>query len=226
MKWTSVIQQKIKAALVLCTIMSLIVLFNFIERNNVAGMNDSVNSIYKDRLIPATDIFYISENFYEKRFLTEQFLQSANGSLPVLRSQLASHNQKINALLNKYAATYLVDEESKYFNELKDRVREYRSVEEKVLELSLLNRKPEAAELFQRSGKPALQNTVKQLAELTRIQTTVGGQLIKDSKGRVATASMISSLQMVLAIITGLIIIALIFASAISNRKEQNFHLN
>lgn len=226
MKWTFAIQQKLKAATVLCGIMLMIVLFTFIERKNVADMNRSVTSIYNDRLIPATDIFYLSEHLYGKRFLTEQFLQSDNPGVTELRNELNKHNKSIKSLISRFEKTYLVNKEQEYLNNLRSKVQDYNQIEIKILNLSIAGSKDVALALYESEGKKTLEATIKQLALLTRIQTTVGGELIKDSNGKVATASMISSLQIVLSIVTGLIILSLIFASRITSGKEQNFHLN
>lgn len=226
MKWTFAIQQKLKAATVLCGIMLMIVLFTFIERKNVADMNRSVTSIYNDRLIPATDIFYLSEHLYGKRFLAEQFLRSQNLQLTELTQELNEHNKNIKSLISRFEKTYLVNKEQEYLNNLRSKVQDYNQIEKKIIDLSSRGSKDAALALYESEGKKTHEATIKQLVLLTRIQTAVGGELIKDSNGKVATASMISSLQIVLSIVTGLIILSLIFASKITNGKEQNFHLN
>lgn len=226
MKWTFAIQQKLKAATVLCGIMLMIVLFTFLERKNVADMNRSVTSIYNDRLIPATDIFYLSEHLYGKRFLAEQFLRSHDLQLAELKKQLDQHNKNIKSLINRFEKTYLVNKEQEYLNNLRNKVHTYNQIERKIINLSGTGSKDVALALYESEGKKTHEATIKQLVLLTRIQTTVGGELIKDSNGKVAAASMISSLQIVLSIVTGLIIISLIFASKITSGKEQNFHLN
>ena len=61
MKWTYAIPQKMKTAILLFCVMASAVLFNLIERSNVARMEGFVTSINDDRLIPATVIFHLTD---------------------------------------------------------------------------------------------------------------------------------------------------------------------
>lgn len=226
MNWTFAIQQKIKAAAILFGIMLMIVIFSFLERKNMADINKSVTSIYNDRLVPATDIFYLSEHLYGKRFLLEQFLLTNKSSLGEVRAKLDKHNQEISELIIRFEKTYLVDEESRYLKNLKNTVLSYGHLEAEILTLSSRESKEAALALYEARGRKNLQDGIRQLALLTRVQTNVGSQLIKDSNGKVASSSMISNLQIILSIVTGLVVISLVFASRISSKPEQNYHLN
>ncbi|PWG80188.1 MCP four helix bundle domain-containing protein [Pararcticibacter amylolyticus] len=226
MNWTFAIQQKIKAAAILFGIMLMIVIFSFLERKNMADINKSVTSIYNDRLVPATDIFYLSEHLYGKRFLLEQFLLTNKSNLGEVQAQLDKHNQEISELITRFEKTYLVDEESRYLKNLKNTVLSYNRLEADILTLSNRESKKAALALYESKGRNNLQDGIRQLALLTRVQTNVGSQLIKDSNGKVASSSMISNLQIILSIVTGLVVISLVFASRISSKPEQNYHLN
>lgn len=226
MNWTFAIQQKIKAAAILFGIMLMIVIFSFLERKNMADINKSVTSIYNDRLVPATDIFYLSEHLYGKRFLLEQFLLTNKSNLGEVQAQLDKHNQEISELITRFEKTYLVDEESRYLKNLKNTVLSYNRLEADILTLSNRESKEAALALYESKGRNNLQDGIRQLALLTRVQTNVGSQLIKDSNGKVASSSMISNLQIILSIVTGLVVISLVFASRISSKPEQNYHLN
>ncbi len=226
MKWTFVIQQKIKAALALGSIMLMIVFFTFLEKKNIADMNRSVSSIYNDRLIPATDIFYLSEHLYGKLFLAEQFLQSEDSNINTVQTGLRKHNKAINLLIARFEKTYLLEEESKYLSALKSIVHSYQKTEEDIIRLSSKGARAAAITLYETEGKEILQAGIKQLVLLTQVQAVAGSELIKNSNGTVASSSMISSIQIVLSIVTGLIIISLIFAAGVTAGKEKNFHLN
>lgn len=226
MKWTFVIQQKIRAALVLGGIMALIIFFTFKEKKNINGLKHSVTSIYKDRLVPATDIFYLSEHLYNKRFLTERLLMSDLTDLAAFQSESKDFNHKINALIAKFEQTYLVDEESQSLKELKRSFTRYVAIERRMLTLLQNGSTPEARKLYQYQGQPLLQHTSSVLSKLARIQTTVGSELIKDSDGKVASSAMISDLLIVLSIITGLVLIAMVFSNRLVEGREKNFHWN
>ncbi|WP_256010514.1 MCP four helix bundle domain-containing protein [Desertivirga xinjiangensis] len=226
MKWTFVIQQKLKVASLLAGVMLMVVLFNLIERKNIAEMNRSVTSIYNDRLVPATGIFYLTDNLYSKRFLLEKFLSSGSQDIKALRLSLAVHDQNIKLLINQFEKTYMVDKELTFLNEFKQKVTSYTRIEEQILLLAENHSKREALALYDTQGKSSLISTVQKLSELTKIQTTVGGELLNNTKRILATSDLLSHLQMALAIGIGLVIVSLITASKAVTHTEKNFHLN
>ena len=233
MKWSFVIQQKLKAALLLGGIMILIILGNLLSRNHMQGIDKSFSSIYKDRLIPATTITYLAENLYGKRLSMEKFLLSQEvQSTDQMKIQLTHHNGKIDSLINVFEKTYLVDQEAKSLSGFKNRVREYLLLEQMVLNLHTSGNTDAGRSLFEGVGSDTFQNTIARLNELTTIQSDIGQQLVKDSKSEMAGFSLISILQISLVVIIGLIILVLIQsaritdAASVSKKGSQQFHLN
>ncbi len=226
MKWTYAVQQKLKVASLLMGVMGLIILFNIVERRNIAEMNKSVTSIYNDRLLPATDIFYLTENLYSKRFLMEKFLADGRKDPGLLRSELTRHDHQIASLIKQFEKTYLVDKESAFLNEFKQKVAAYQVLERRVLSHADNRGIEQAKLLYAKEGQLQLMQTVGQLAELTKIQTAVGGEILHESRGLLATSDLLSSLQMVLAIAIGVIILSLVAASRNVSLREKFFHMN
>lgn len=226
MRWTFVIQQKLKVALLLGLVMCLVVLFNLILQKNISDINRSVNSIYSDRLIPATDIFYLSENLHNRQLAMEQFLFRSEGNYNQLKTQLNKFDDKQLDLIAKYEKTYLVDEESLFLERFKKNISDYAALESKILSLTAANKKAEAVNLYETAGRHSLENTIRQLSDLTTIQSSVGNKLLNDTKGIVATSNFLSNLQLVLAIIIGLMITALIVSSKVINQPQAKFKWN
>ena len=226
MRWTYGIPQKLKTASLLLGIMALVVLFNLIERSNVAQLNQSVNSIYKDRLIPATDIFYMTEHLYEKRFAMENFLAEDSNGTSNVKAKLASHNRALDTLVQKFEQTYLIGSESAFLASFRNKARRYAEVEQQTLSMIENNRKIEGRAFYKTNGNASLKDTIQQLAELTKVQTTVGGQLLDNSRGVLAVSKLVSSLQIVLTLIIGFMINSLISASKIMRPRGQSAHLN
>lgn len=230
MKWTYGVPQKMQTAALLLAVMALAVILNLVGRNNVAQLNRSVNSIYNDRLIPVADIFYLSEHLYEKRFVMEKFLsqnKSDVSDVSKVKAELDFRNRSINDLVRRFEQTYLVDSESRFLTSFKDKARRYTFIEQQILAMSEQNRKAEGLTLYETKGKASLKNTIYQLSELTKIQTTVGSQLRDDSRSVVALSNLLSSLQIVLTMIIGSMITLLISSSRIMDSKgKQNSNLN
>ena len=226
MKWAFVIQQKLKAALLLLGIMFLVVLFNIIERHNIEEMNRSVNSIYKDRLLPAADIFHLTDNLYSKRVLMEQYLISENVDVRELQKSLDMHDRNIDELIRQFEKTYLVDKELVFFNQLKADVGAYKRLEQEIISLCAQNLRAEASLLYHQRGQLASSEVIKRLSELTEIQTQVGGELLNNSKGILANSDLLSSLQLILAMGIGVMVVILVASSKIARQVPGSFNLN
>ena len=226
MKWTFVIQQKLKIAVLLGAIMCVVVLFNLILQKNISDINNSVNSIYNDRLIPATDIFHLSENLHARQLAMEMFLNRSDRDLHELRAELKRIDGNMFDLIHKYEKTYLVDEESVFLNQFKDNMASYSKIEKQILLLSSQDRKSEGSKLYETEGRAALGNTVSQLSDLTTIQSAVGSKLVDDTRGKITLSNYLSDIQLVLAIVIGAMITALVVSSKIINQPQAKFRWN
>ena len=113
-----------------------------------------------------------------------------------------------------------------FLKKFKEQVRNYSGIERELLSLSEHNKKAEALNLYESDGRASLEATIKQLSDLTTIQSAVGGKLVSDTKGIVATSNFLSDLQLVLAIVIGAIITALVLSSKVINRPQERFNLN
>jgi hypothetical protein len=233
MKWSFVIQQKLKAALLLAGVMLLIVIGNLVSRNHVQGIDRSFSSIYQDRLVPATTITYLAENLYGKRLSMEKFLLSTEAqSYDRMQLQLAKHNEKIDSLVGVFEKTYLVDVEAKSLSSFKNGVKKYVVLEKQILQMYQNGNQEQGKNLFEGPASSTFQDTISMLNELTTIQSDVGKQLMKESKSEMAGFSLISVLQISLVVVIGLMVLSLIQSSKIvsqpkiSEDKGQQFHLN
>ncbi|GAB3909036.1 hypothetical protein GCM10028803_45930 [Larkinella knui] len=227
MKWSFVIQQKVKAAVLLTGIMVLVVLSTFLSRSTIKGIDKSFASIYQDRLIPAVDMVYLSENLYTKRLLVENYLFSTTTPLPAeMALQLKKQNRSIDSLIRNYEKTFLIAEEAKSLQTFKNRLKDYASVENDILRLSLSGNKEAGSALFNEHGLVLFQQSIKCLNDLIKIQYTEGQSLVKESKSESSQFNLISHLQIAVAIVIGLLILGLIHNSKISNHERQPFHLN
>jgi hypothetical protein len=223
MKWSFVIQQKLKAAILLSVIMLLVVLNSVVSKLNIQGIDESFDSIYADRLIPAIDIVYLMENLYNKRLVLEKhLLLTTESSTTDTKRLLYGYDQKIDSLITAFEQTYLVEQESKSFKALKTRIDEYAVLEKSILSLSTAGHKDKGWELFEGNGAAVFHNTITRLNELTNIQSIVGKELMKSSKSDVSISNFYSTLQIVLAIVIGGIILSLIQSSKIINTPPKN----
>lgn len=227
MKWSFVIQQKVKASLLLGGIMVVILLSALVSRMSLDNIDHSLSSIYQDRLVPTVDIVYLSEHLYSKRLLLEQGLEkNAATSWQELGKQLSAHTHKIDSLLVEFQKTKLVEEEVKALNALKTHAQAYATLEQKIVRLAAHSASQEGKELFQSEGSQLFQKSIHRLSELTKIQSVVGQKLIKDSHTETYYCNLLSNLQIIITIIIGTIVVSLVVNSKIIRQDSQPFHLN
>lgn len=216
-------------AVMLFCIMGCSILIRILEDKSIKDMNNAFVSMYNDRLIPATDLFYLAENVYDKRYLLEEALyntDSVNVDHSYLKQRIATHNGDIDSLITKYERTFLIKQEEARLRELKKQLEETKSVERSILISSDRHSIAAGRALFEHQGKISFLQTTKKLSELTKIQTEVGQELIKNSEFAVSGSKLYSSLQIVLAIVIGILIVAIVFASNVVKIPTDKFNLN
>jgi len=226
MKWIYAIPQKFKIACVLGSIIFCITIFTLLETRNINNINKAVLSIYEDRLIPATDLFFLAEVSYQKRDQLESYLESSDPSTLLISKQLTRQNERIDSLISKYEKTYLVDEELLHFNGLKNNLKEYLLLEKEIVNLSIQDSKEAAQSAFYTQALESHHKMMDHLSKLTRIQSNVGATLVNSLKNDVAKSDLISNLQLIVCIITGLLIIAIVFAAKVTSVKSNKYNLN
>jgi hypothetical protein len=227
MKWSFVIQQKVKASLLLSGIMGLVLGSALLSKNNMEGMERSFSSLYEDRLIPAIDMVYLTENLYRKRLLVERHLfTDQDTSSERLLVQLSGHNQQIDSLVREFEKTYLVKEEMRSLQAFRSRLDEYAALEWDILRLCEAGQPQAGLSLYEGEGTVVFQHTIIRLNELTQIQSSIGQQLIEKSHSNARQSDFLSTLQICVVIVVGLMILSLIKGAKIINTETKPFHLN
>lgn len=192
-------------------------------------MNESFVSLYNDRLIPATDLFYIAEYVDQKRFLMEEVLylpgnQSFNEV--VLKAKLDKIDISIDSLIKDYEKTFLVKQEKQKITELKAWLAGHNNMEDKLLKAVTVHGLEKARMTYETFGRNAPGEIIQKLSELMRIQRQVGEELTKDTAFMVSGNKIYSSFQLVLAILIGILIVGIVFTSNVVKISNDKFNLN
>ncbi|RYD79835.1 MAG: hypothetical protein EOP55_03795 [Sphingobacteriales bacterium] len=221
MKFAFSLKNKLKVAFLLFCIMCCTLLIRFLEDKSVAKINESFISMYNDRLVPATDLFFIAENLYQKNaIMQDAFSAAVHPSNSV--SKINKHNQKIDSVINKYELTLLVKQEKAFLKDLKVALNTQQLLESKILALEV----DKAEEIYKSIGRNASSRTLQKLSALIKIQSKVGDELIKDSKIFVSGTKVYSTFQGILAVIIGIMIVSIISASNMVKIQNDKFNLN
>ena len=221
MKFAFSLKNKLKIAFLLFCIMCCTLLIRFLEDKSVKKINESFISMYNDRLIPATDLYFIAENLYHKNTILQEALNDDADFSKANLLQLSKHNQKIDSVISKYELTLLVKQERYFLNDLKSALATQKALEGKVLVLAGSN-----TELYETLVKSASTKTLDKLSALIKIQSKVGDELIKDSKIFVSGTKIYSTFQVILAIAIGIMIVGIVSASNVVKIQNDRFNLN
>ncbi|WP_199117873.1 MCP four helix bundle domain-containing protein [Pedobacter sp. ASV28] len=228
MKFSYSIKQKTKIALLLFCIMACTILIRLLEDRSIKNMEKAFSSLYNDRLVPATDIFYISEKLYTKRLLLETFIYSDNNKLTTnqLNEKLRACDREIDTLLTKYEKTFLVKNEKNRLTELKVKLLENKVLEKNILINANSFSKTTLRKMYENTFDQSFLGISTLLSQLTKIQTTVGEELKNESQKIVSGTNLYSNMQLVLAIIIGILIVSIVFASNVMNIRNDKYNLN
>ncbi|HQS51416.1 MAG TPA: MCP four helix bundle domain-containing protein, partial [Daejeonella sp.] len=153
------------------------------------------------------------------------FLFTGNISREEISLALSSSNKQLDSLISKYENTYLVKAETNHLQNLKKNLKTFERDE-----LLLINAASENIEL----AKTLYLNTTvqlydeldKDLIELTKVQSEIGKELLAESVKSQLSSGFISRLQIIIAIILGLIIMILILTDKQVVLKQEKFNLN
>lgn len=216
MKFSYSIKQKTKIAFLLFCIMACTILIRLLEDRSIKEMGTSFVSMYNDRLVPATDLFFVAEQIHAKRHL---LASNTAQNTPAGQERSASIDKGIDSLLNKYAKTFLVKSEKSHLQSLKNSLEQSRAIEKRIQGNT-------ASALDLELAKKSYAQVSAQLLALTQIQTKVGNELISESKEILTGSQFYSTIQFVLAIVIGILIVSIIFASNVIKVNQEKFNLN
>lgn len=222
-------KQKMKIAAFLFFIMCCTMLIRMLEDKSIKNMSHAFVSMYHDRLIPATDLFFLAENVYAKRYLLEEALspdRTMEISFTELKKKLDSYNKNIDSLVHKYEGTFLIKKEKSQLADLKTKLRDGIVIENNIVTIAEKHTPTEARHMFEALGKAAFNNISQKLSELSRIQTDAGEALIRESESIVSGSKLYSAGQVCLAIFIGIMIVNLVLTSRVANIKNDKFNLN
>ncbi|WP_129713942.1 MCP four helix bundle domain-containing protein [Pedobacter sp. SYP-B3415] len=220
-------RNKVRVALLLFCVMGCILLIRILEDKSVESINEAFVSMYKDRLVPATDLYFVGEQLHAKeRALSHALLYTGGNSTVDPGRQLRQSNIIIDSLLVKYSRTYLVKAEQQQLQLFKEQSKRERQAEAAVLTLYRSGERSAALKLYETEARNYARQSSAHLSRLIAIQHSVADELISDSNVFVSGTRLYSFVQTVLAIVIGAMIVSLLFASKTVNVRQDKYKLN
>jgi hypothetical protein len=227
MRFAYSIKQKFQIAVLLFFVMACSILIRILEDKSMSNMNASFVSLYNDRLIPTMDLYHIVDNVYSRKNLIESVVYSKTPAEQVnLKGQLGTYNKNIDSLLHKYEKTYLVEQEKVQLKLLKQNLQRMINIEQQLLQEIYKQESITALKLYESQVKPLFLKTTSHLTAMIDTQKQVGNEIIKHTENIVSGTKIYSNLQLALAILIGILIVAILFTSNVVNIRNDNFRMN
>lgn len=227
MRFAYSLKQKVKIAVLLFFIMTCSVLIRILEDKSVKNMNESFVTLYNDRLIPAMDLYHIVENLYARRNIIENILYSRAAAIDLdLKQNLSRYNHNIDSLLKKYEKTYLVQQEKVQLQDLKQNLSSILAMEQKLVSNIYNNQAASALQIYENQGKRLFSSATMHLTKLIDTQKQVGNEINEQTEKIVSGTKIYSNLQLVLAIMIGILIVGILFTSNVVNIRSDKYNLN
>lgn len=180
---------KIKWVLGILLVFVLIVMTNLIDRNNFVRVKDSVETIYKDRLIVKDYIFDISKSIQQK-----EIALVVNDSSFFAQRNTAINNH-INEIINRYEQTKLTAKETRVFRNFKKNFQELVNSENSIIETGFSNKDKTIS---------YISNIKQNLNDLSKIQLKEGSRQMSISKKAVDTVELFTQIEIYLMIFLAL----------------------
>ena len=217
---------KVNLGFGLLLLIVLLMVANKFEEDNLAAIDHSFDSIFKDRLVPATSIFDLRENLYQKRVILERAVRNHSDDGGRVREMIVHCNRRMDSLLANYRETFFIEKEYDYLHELERDLTQYEVLEAQVLTRIEQGDREGAAAIFTAAGMQ-FDDAVVQLSNLNHIQSEIGEGLVVDEKGNVASAKVLFRLETGLILLIALILQVLIRSSFAARKPSiDQFHLN
>ena len=228
MDWTIGLRQRDKISLALGFIFAVIVLSNWFMSYSMKLIGHQFKSVYEDRLVPALDISAIVERSYQNHLLLEQHILETDTLRKCrLGDKIITNQQQIDSILVKFEGTLLTGAERQSLENYKQARQKLLAVQKVILSQSG-NQNTNAAKVsYNTAGSASFQHLLTPLHELSKIQGTVGHELLDSAEHQMNLIKVLSTLIIAMAVIIALLVATLLQTSRkLNSIKQQNFRLN
>jgi len=189
----TMISNKIKWSVGLLLVIVLIVATNFIDQNNFQRIQDSVKSIYEDRLIAKDLLFDIQLEIHDKELLLAENKDST------LLSNRSSSQKKIEGFIEGFSKTALTRDEKRIFERLKEETRLLFSLE--TIYFNTANDLTSSKKLKEQTKN--INNTIAQLSD---IQIAEGQRQMHVGRKAMESIDLLTQLEIWVMIVLGVLI--------------------
>ncbi|WP_317194453.1 Tar ligand binding domain-containing protein [Allomuricauda sp. CAU 1633] len=186
-------KQRSRLLLVLAISFVLIMIANVMDYGYILRTQNTVNSVYKDRVVAQDYIYQLSGLFYQKEL-------SLGGNTVFFEPK----NDSIASLMSRFGETKLTRSESGFYIDLRKNYAQLISLEEK------LEQQTETTGKTRKHIQLELQEIRKNLDDLEGIQFTEGAQMTQRSNRALGMNTILSHVELVFLVIIGFIVMNMV----------------
>ncbi len=212
--------------LILSAFFALLLITEIIERRSLKSIDKDFSSLYQDRLLPASQIYELSELLHEKRMLLEDIRDDRDFLEQLNLKEIQSYNNQINQVLKEYGQTYLVDREEIYFEDFKKHYEEYSVLENTILQNLREKDLSTAIYLINNNADDYFKILNLDLHNIASIQPEVGEQLMAHYKSSSGITSLLYYFKIALTVLIGIFVLRLLGLEQLLRHPKQKFELN
>lgn len=185
------IRQRIQVGFVLATAFLLVLASNLLDRKYFSTIQETVKSIYDDRIVVQDYIYQLQDMAHEKE-------------IAFIKGENLEENEDIKVLLNDFSKTKLTRDEARLLKQL-----DHQFAGLEPLELAISTKTVSQAEKVKALDQ--LDRIHKTLDGLEKIQLEQGGVLTQLSEKNLRVNKMLSNLEIAFLTIIGVSILILVF---------------
>lgn len=207
--------------MILLVLMGGIITSNILEKRMLENSRKAVESIYEDRLQPSTDFFEMRQLIANRMFLLERLALEEGYSKAIFEEDMKIINEKFDVLMARYEKTFLVPEEEEVLEILK---RDIQDLNDYTAEL--VTQDPASIAKRLEELRPMAEAINKDLSELSKVQSKIGQEILSQYIKDISISNILNSVQIILAILIGLVVFMLFSKTKITLTKVKDYNLN
>ncbi|WPP49888.1 MCP four helix bundle domain-containing protein [Catalinimonas niigatensis] len=185
-------------------VLVLINMLTLVTSRNLSDFSYDFKSMLEDRLIPASDLAKIQEQFYRNRINLEELIYldeyEYENAETVIR-HIRENDLRIDRIEDKYAKTHLTVDEENQLKEFNERFKNYRDIENKIIKYIEHNKFQEASNVYLHESIPAFEKLLDITHKLEDIQLVVGNKLYRHAQTKVRNIQVLAYLSLGIALI-------------------------
>lgn len=212
--------------LLLSAFFAFLLITEFIEKRSLKSIDQDFSSLYQDRLLPASQIYELSEILHEKRMLFEDIKDNGEYNAAFNLNEITTYNSKMDQVLQDYSQTYLVEREEVYFEDFQKHYKEYLVLENTILENLREEDFTTASYLINKNANDYFKVLNLDLHNIASIQPEVGQQLMAHYKSSSGITSLLYYFKIALTILIGVFVLRLLGLEKLLRQPKQQFELN